>query len=139
MAKLDLEFSTYLKEFCPDVSPGQASMLTWCGIVNWWAWNSSVIRQKGKSRILQDVTKSRMLQENKARQIFYKINISYPLIHTRACAYQGVRNNRFLGNLACFVFLVTSISRFAFLPYCRQINVGTLGRREQARIKCIEL
>ena len=77
-----------------------------------------------------------MLQENKARQIFYKINISYPLIHTRACAYQEVRNNRFL---ACFVFLVTPISRFAFLPYCRQINVGTLGRREQARIKCIEL
>ena len=47
----------------------------------------------------------RVLQENKARQIFRKTNISYPLIRTRTCAYQGVRNVSFLENLACFVFL----------------------------------
>ena len=46
-----------------------------------------------------------VLQENKARQIFRKSNISYPLIHTRTRAYQGVRNVRFSENLACFVFL----------------------------------
>ena len=46
-----------------------------------------------------------MFQEEKARQIFRKTNISYPLICTRTCAYQGVRNVRFLENLACFVFL----------------------------------
>ena len=42
-------------------------------------------------------------QENKARQIFRKTNISYPLIRT--CAYQRVRNVRFQENLARFVFL----------------------------------
>ena len=59
----------------------------------------------------------RVFQEDKARQIFRKTNISYPrpfrtlLTNTsnehflRACAYQGVRNIRFLENLACFVFL----------------------------------
>ena len=47
----------------------------------------------------------RVLQENKERQIFRKTNISYPLIRTRTCAYQGVRNVRFSENLACFVFL----------------------------------
>ena len=40
-----------------------------------------------------------------AIQIFWKRNISYPLIRTQACAYQGVRNVRFSENLACFVFL----------------------------------
>ena len=47
----------------------------------------------------------RVFQENKARQIFQKMNISYPLIRTRTCAYQGVRTVCFSGNLACFVFL----------------------------------
>ena len=57
-------------------------------------------RQKGKGRISK-----RLFQENKARQIFRKTNISYPLIRTRTCAYQGVRNVRFSENLMCFVFL----------------------------------
>ena len=47
----------------------------------------------------------RVFQENKACQIFRKMNISYPLIRTRMCAYQGVRNVRFSENLASFVFL----------------------------------
>ena len=34
------------------------------------------------------------------RKIFRKTNISYPLIHTRACAYQGVRNVSFSENFA---------------------------------------
>ena len=45
---------------------------------------------KAKGRISKQV-----FQENKARQIFRKTNISYPLIRTRTCAYQGVRNVRF--------------------------------------------
>ena len=45
----------------------------------------------------------RVFQENKARQIFQKTYISYPLIRT--CAYQGVRSFRFSETLACFVFL----------------------------------
>ena len=42
----------------------------------------------------------RVFQEKKACQIFSKTNTSYPLIRTGACAYEGVRNVRFSGNLA---------------------------------------
>ena len=45
-----------------------------------------------------------MFQEDKARQIFRKMNISYPLIRTRTRAYQGVRNICFSENLVGFVF-----------------------------------
>ena len=55
----------------------------------------------------------RGFQENKARQISQKTNISYPLIHT--CAYQGVTNVRISENLACFVFLKHP---FWDLPFC---------------------
>ena len=47
----------------------------------------------------------RVFQENKASQIFQKTHISYPLIRTRKCAYQGVRNVSFSEHLACFIFL----------------------------------
>ena len=68
------------------------------------------VGNKAKGRILKQV-----FQENKALQIFRKTNISYPLIRTRTCAYQGVRNVRFSENLACFVFL-----KHPFLdsPFC---------------------
>ena len=58
---------------------------------------SSVIRQKGKSQ-------NGCFKKTK-RQIFRKTNISYPLIRKRMCAYQGVKNVRFLEKLASFVFL----------------------------------
>ena len=58
------------------------------------------VGNKPKGRISK-----RMFEENKARQIFRKMNISNPLIHTHTCAYQGVRNVHFSGNLACFVSL----------------------------------
>ena len=58
----------------------------------------SVIRQKGESQ-----NGETLFQENEARQIVQKINISYPLICTHT--YQGVRNARFSENLTCFVFL----------------------------------
>ena len=32
------------------------------------------------------------------RKVFRKANISYPLIHKRTCAHQGVRNVSFLEN-----------------------------------------
>ena len=62
--------------------------------------NKLVVANKVKGRISK-----RVFQENKARQIFRKTNISYPLIRTPACAYQGVRNVRFSENFARFVFL----------------------------------
>ena len=46
-----------------------------------------------------------MFQENKASQIFRKTNISYPLIRTGTCVFQGVGNVRSSESLACFVFL----------------------------------
>ena len=51
----------------------------------------------------------RILQENKACQIFP--NISYPLIHTHACAYLGLRNVRFVSCNTRF-----EIRLFALLP-----------------------
>ena len=58
------------------------------------------VSNKVKGRISK-----RLLQKNKAHQIFRLTNISYPLIRIRTCAYQGVRNVRFSKNLVCFVFL----------------------------------
>ena len=55
---------------------------------------------KAKGRISK-----RVFQENKARQIFWKTNISNPLIPTRTCAYQGVRNVIFSNSLTSFLFL----------------------------------
>ena len=71
---------------------------------------ASLVGNKAKGRILKQV-----FQENKARQIFQKNNISYPLIR----AYQGKRNVRFSENLACFVFS-KHVLRFTLLPYYRR-------------------
>ena len=58
-----------------------------------------------------------VFQENKARQIFRKTNISYPLIRTRTG--KGVRNVRFPENLRCF-FLKHP---FWYSPFCLITNV----------------
>ena len=73
----------------------------------------SFVGNKAKGRISK-----RVFQENKAQQIFKKSNVSFTLIHTRRCAYQGVRNVHFSENLSCFVFLKThfEIHPFALLP-----------------------
>ena len=63
----------------------------------------------------------RVFQENKARQIYRKTNISYPLIRTRTCAYQGVRNASFSETVACFVFLK---GPFWDSPFC--LNYPTI-------------
>ena len=56
------------------------------------------------------------VQENKARQIFQKTNISYPLIsNDNKCSKFGV-----------LCFLVTSVLRFAFLSYYRVFCSGVL-------------
>ena len=64
----------------------------------------------------KDQISKRVLQQNKAHQIFKKANISFPLIRTRR--YQRVRNDRFLENLACFFYCNTrfEIRLFALLP-----------------------
>ena len=57
----------------------------------------------------------RVLQENKACPIFWKKNVSYPLIHTRAFAYQGIRNVRFFGKLGELFFFCNT--RFEIRPF----------------------
>ena len=58
------------------------------------------VGNKAKLRISKRVS-----QKNKASRIFRKTNISYLLICTRECVYQGARNVRFSENLTCFDFL----------------------------------
>ena len=89
----------------------------WCVLTE----KSQLVGDKAKGRI------SRVFQENKARPIFRKTNISFLLIRARTCAYQGVRNVRFSENLACFVFLEhpIEIRPFALLL----TNFGELGHR----------
>ena len=65
-----------------------------------YSFKFEIVGNKAKRRI-----SNRVFQKNKARQIFRKKNISYPLISTRTRAYQGVRNICFSENLVCFVFL----------------------------------
>ena len=60
----------------------------------------TLVGNKAKGQISK-----RVFQENKARQVFRRTNISYPLMRTRTYAYQRVRNVRFSENLARFVFL----------------------------------
>ena len=66
-----------------------------------FTWKNSERRNKAKERISK-----RVLQLNEARQIFRKTNIPYPLIDTRTCTYQGVRNVSFSENMACFFLLL---------------------------------
>ena len=61
----------------------------------------------------------RVLQQNKSCQIFQKTNISYPLIRTRTCAYQGVRYICFLRKIWLAEFYCYprfEICPFALLP-----------------------
>ena len=91
------------------------------------------LKQDGKKFILTDLLSilldivgnkakepisKRALQENKTQEIFRKTNISYPLIGTRTCVYQVVRNIRFSENLACFFSCNTrfEIGPTALLP-----------------------
>ena len=61
--------------------------LAWCPNPYFLLLRNKFICNKSKGRISK-----RVFQENKAHQIFWKTNISYPLIRTRTCPYQGVRN-----------------------------------------------
>ena len=72
-----------------------------------------ILGNKAKVRISK-----RVFQERKERQNFRKTNISYPLIRTRTCVYQEVRNVCFTEILACVAFLKHrfEIRPFALLP-----------------------
>ena len=104
-----------IKTFCRVHSKSkEVSYLSWqnkyCHLETTCGIKPKFVGNMAKGRISR-----RMFQENKGHQIFWKTNISYPLIRTRKCAYQGVRNVRFSKNLACFVPWNT---RFWDSPFC---------------------
>ena len=76
-------------------------------------YNTSVIRQKGESQ-------NWCFKKTKHVKFSEKTNLSNPLICTRTCAYQGVRNVRFFEKFDVFCFLETPVLRFALLPYYRR-------------------
>ena len=82
-----------------------------------------LVGNKAKGRISKWV-----FQENYTRQIFRKTNISYPLIRTRTCAYQGVRKFVFRKTWRALFSWNTRfrIRPFAILP----TNFKTLLRRQ---------
>ena len=88
---------------------------------------SSVIRQKGKSQ-------SECFKKTKHVTFFQKRTFSNPLICTRSCVYQGVRNVRFSENLTCFVFLKhplwdspLCLITDALSLFCKWLTVATDG------------
>ena len=64
--------------------------------------------------VIRQISK-RALQGSKAHQFFRKTNISYPLIRTHACAYQGVRNVFFFRKIWRAFFSCNT--RFEILPF----------------------
>ena len=69
-----------------------------------------IVGNKAKERISK-----RVFQEKKARQIFRKTNIFYPLVSSRTRACQGLKKVGFPENLTCFVFLKHPFSNS---PFC---------------------
>ena len=84
--------ATYKKSFIPSTPLAQRLIGNYAG-------------NKAKGRISK-----RVFQENKARQIFRKTNISYSLIRTLT----------FFGQFGVLVFLGIPVLKFALLPYYRQ-------------------
>ena len=66
------------------------------------------VGNKAKGRISKLV-----LQENKARQVFRKTNISYPRLRIR-----GKKCSFFFRKFGVLCFLGTPVLRFTLLPYC---------------------
>ena len=68
----------------------------------------------------------RVFQENKVRQIFWKVNISYPLIRTRTRVYQGGKKCSFFGKFDGLCFLERPVSRFALLLFYRRFLIDKI-------------
>ena len=78
-----------------------------------------------------------MFQENNARQIFRKMNISYPLVPTCTYAYQEGKKClffgkfgkkcSFFGKFGVLCFLETPVLRFALSPHYRRVKVKSFS------------
>ena len=80
-------------------------------------FTADIVGNEAKGRTSQWV-----LHENKGRQIFWKTNISYPLISTRTSAYQRWQIFVF-GKFGALCFLVTTVLRFALFLYYRRYYI----------------
>ena len=85
-----------LKKYYHEQTAKKQNLISLCQ--TWKRHTMSVIKQKGESQ-------NGCFKKAKHVNISEKINISYLLIRTGACAYQGVRNVCFSEILACFTFL----------------------------------
>ena len=86
--------------------------------------NKYIVGNKAKGCESQNGCLKRVFKEIKARQIFRKTNISYSLIRTRMCSYQGIRNVRFSGTWRALFSLKTrfEIHPFALRPTKFQLD-----------------
>ena len=66
----------------------------------------------------------RVFLEDRACQILRITNIFYPLIRTRTCVYQGVKNVCPSDNLTCFVSLKHPLWDSPFCPITDELNVS---------------
>ena len=106
--------------FFHDCRPGPLCQLLLVLKVYWY--KAYIVCNKAKGQISK-----RVFQENKAGHIFWKTNISYPLIRTRRCAYQcayhGIRKIRLSEKLTCFVFLKRAYQGVRNVLLFRKFNV----------------
>ena len=79
--------------------------------------NQHFVGNKAKGRISK-----RVFHENKAHQIFQKMNISYPLIRARTCDHQGGKKCYFFRTFDVLCFLETPALRFTLSPYYRRFK-----------------
>ena len=96
----------------------------WCHKI----WNMSGIRQKGEFQKGGN-------KNAKQAKFSEKKNISYPLICTRACTYQRVRNISFSENLGRFVFLLPPSWDSPFCLITDELTLSFLSSRFTTKVK----
>ena len=114
---LDNIFTTFLQGIYPRSNELRIDMKNSKGMHRYCMLNIENLKFQIVGNIAKGRISKRVFEENRARQIFRKKNISYPLIRTHTCAYRGIKNVRFFGKFGVLCFLETSILRFALWPY----------------------
>ena len=95
-------------------------------IKNYWSTKDDSALRKDVGNKAEGRISNRVFQKKQSTQIFRKTNISYPLIPTRTCAYQGVRNVRFFGKFDVLCFLETPV--FRFTAFCLITDEETVNK-----------
>ena len=114
---LDNIFTTFLQGIYPRSNELRIDMKNSKGMHRYCMLNIENLKFQIVGNIAKGRISKRVFEENRARQIFRKKNLSYPLIRTQTSAYRGIKNVRFFGKFGVLCFLETSILRFALWPY----------------------